>query len=693
MFSENNRISERQVFRLLTYDLLGLSTLVVPSVLGKLAGRDGIFGIALGVAAALLYLKLQAAATADCVIPFPDYLEQMLGKLWGRLIQLFYLVYLFLLAGYTAYLFADVVLISLLREESFYLVLILLLALVCYGLCGGLEGRARVYEILFWFLMLPLLLMLYFALDDVQADYWSPVFVTDARGILAGGYAVYMCMSIVFLLLFVKNYMEPQAGLYKAGRRAVLLVGGVHAVLYLILTGIFGAKALGTMKYPSVTLMSAVKISGGFLKRADAFMFAVWFFTLYALLSSCIFYGGHMLMKLFEKFMPEGGEEGRLRAAAFVLVIPAGALACGFYLRQTWAEYYEWFLWYVGTPILTAIPLLLFLCRFYKKGVHGTKIRNGVGMFLLAATAGGMFSGCGTAELEDRNFPLELAVHSADNFSQEFLKAQGEGNRMLDYSHLKVVILSRAFVENQAAMQEFLELTQAQNEIPRNTYVVVAEDAKELIQLAEAKDESIGNYLEQMFENVSEVKKREYPTVGMLYQEYENRCETFFIPYVEWDVDKAVVGKYYVWKRGAAAGIVDAETAMLSFFTQNQVEDYQLALDGGEVVSLFDAHNAVGFAEEKGAKTVTVTVHCSGEVVNCSGKLTVKEQQMLENRLEGYMNELSGQVLSSQRVDVVNSFLKLGALREWYVYYEGQEEVYEQDITIRYHVDIDWVNL
>ena len=55
MFSENNRISGRQVFRLLTYDLLGLSTLLVPPALGRLAGRDGIFCIAAGVAAGLLF--------------------------------------------------------------------------------------------------------------------------------------------------------------------------------------------------------------------------------------------------------------------------------------------------------------------------------------------------------------------------------------------------------------------------------------------------------------------------------------------------------------------------------------------------------------------------------------------------------------------------------------------------------------
>ena len=43
MFSENNQISGRQVFRLLTYDFLGMGTLLLPTMLADTAGRDGIF--------------------------------------------------------------------------------------------------------------------------------------------------------------------------------------------------------------------------------------------------------------------------------------------------------------------------------------------------------------------------------------------------------------------------------------------------------------------------------------------------------------------------------------------------------------------------------------------------------------------------------------------------------------------------
>ena len=58
MFADNQMISGRQCARLLFFDFLGIGTLLLPGYLANLAGEDGIFAIALGVAASLLYLKL-----------------------------------------------------------------------------------------------------------------------------------------------------------------------------------------------------------------------------------------------------------------------------------------------------------------------------------------------------------------------------------------------------------------------------------------------------------------------------------------------------------------------------------------------------------------------------------------------------------------------------------------------------------
>lgn len=166
---------------------------------------------------------------------------------------------------------------GLVENISFYLVLLLILLLAFYGMAGGIEGRARVYEILFWFLMIPLFLMLFAACREVKPAYWSPVFVADGKEVLSGSYYVLFCYSMVSIVLFLKEYVADRKKCVGAAEKAVWFSGGVFAALYLILIGLFGVEALAQMKFPAVTMMSRVQVTGGFLKRTDAFMFSIWF--------------------------------------------------------------------------------------------------------------------------------------------------------------------------------------------------------------------------------------------------------------------------------------------------------------------------------------------------------------------------------------------------------------------------------
>lgn len=697
MFSENNRISGRQTFRLLTYDLLGLSTLLVPTVLGRTAARDGIFAIVIGVAAAFLYLKVLKSLVPKVGGSYAQYLEQRLGKVGGALIETGYLLYFVLLAGYTAYLFGDVVLQELLREESFYLVLSILLVLTAYGLWGGIEGRARIYEMLFWFLLIPLFLMLFSAIDGVQTDYWTPVFSADFAGIAEGSYYVFLCLSVIFLSLFLGEYVEKKETLFRAASCALLLVGGIHAVLYMILVGSFGADALGTMDYPALTLMSTVQITGGFLKRTDAFMFGIWFFTLYALLNSCCFYGSSLLSGLSRNVMPKAEETARKRGAMAVVLAAVFAVSCCFYKSRACFVWYEWFLWYVATPFVVVVPLILALGRGQKRMMA---------LALCLVVPGLVCAGCNTAELEDRNFPIELAVENTDAVGAAFGETEGEGNRVVDYSHLKVMVLDRDFVENKEEMQKLLDLLEEKRELPRNTYIVVADDPEKILGLSDELGESVGNYLEEQFENVSQIKKQAYPTLGTLYKERINQVENLYIPYISDEEGKPIVSRYYVLKRGNPAGTVESDAAVLAFFTDNRMKEYQISLSDGTLVSLSSPHNEVTFRERAGQREIVVKVHCSGELFgaqknavsnrrNTAGQEQIaQEHTRMEQAVASYMNTLAEQTLSEQGIDLSGSYRRLGgAARGWYLEYQEKSGHYEEDMNIVYEVDIDWVNL
>lgn len=769
MFSENNQISGRQVFRLLTYDFLGMGTLLLPTMLADTAGRDGIFCILAGILSTFLYLKLLRYLLKGMKTSYPDFLKQKCGKICGYVLWGGYFLYFILMASYTAYLFSTLMLNGLVENISFYLVLLLILLLAFYGMAGGIEGRARVYEMLFWFLMIPLFLMLFAACREVKPVYWSPVFVADGKEMLNGSYYVFFCYSMVSIVLFLKEYVSDDKKHISAAEKAVGFSGGVFAVLYLILLGLFGVDALAQMKFPAVTMMSRVQVTGGFLKRTDAFMFSIWFFTLYAMLNSMVFYSGNLAAKVIRDC--GGYLEGKKRMLPYlILLLLVYGVAVLFYRNQQFLDRVTFLLWRIGTPFVVGVPVLLCLagrkpnrgmeerrtekCRTKKHGVEvcgkkenrdeGKKCKKNVRVLVLVCF---LFvclflQGCNVAELEDKAFPVLLNIRDQDDFQNVWLNHEYAGNKEVDYNHLKVVLIERSFLEQEAAVDNMLSVLEQEKEVPWNAYVMTTESCDRLAQTEEELDTLLGNYLEELLENTSGINQKAYPTLGMLYEERVNHLETLYIPFVDiegeqswaaaddtkkekqsatvqddtekekqsgavWDdtekeeeeqqsvmTGKPQITAYEVWKRGTAAGLVDTDTARAAFFTQNFADDYTLQLAPELYVKVDAASCRVKETEKIGAgglteQIVTVTVTGEGEIL--SGTVSASEkEQLLNTRMEDYLNAIATHALEKE-IDITNSYRNLGAdNRTWYFKYQNTPAAYEKDIKIQYLVKINW---
>lgn len=741
MFSENNQISGRQVFRLLTYDFLGMGTLLLPTMLADTAGRDGIFCILAGILSTFLYLKLLRYLLKGMKTSYPDFLKQKCGKVCGYVLWGGYFLYFILMASYTAYLFSTLMLNGLVENISFYLVLLLILLLAFYGMAGGIEGRARVYEMLFWFLMIPLFLMLFAACREVKPAYWSPVFVADGKEMLNGSYYVFFCYSMVSIVLFLKEYVSDDKKHISAAEKAVGFSGGVFAALYLILIGLFGVEALAQMKFPAVTMMSRVQVTGGFLKRTDAFMFSIWFFTLYAMLNSMVFYSGNLAAKVIRDC--GGYLEGKKRMLPYlILLLLVYGVAVLFYRNQQFLDRVTFLLWRIGTPFVVGVPVLL--CLAGEKPNRGMEERSSkenkderknhkkkVRVVVLACFLFGclFLQGCNVAELEDKAFPVLLNIRDQDDFQNVWLNHEYAGNKEVDYNHLKVVLIERSFLEKEAEVEDMLSMLEQEKEVPWNAYVMTTESCDRLAQTEGELDVLLGNYLEELLENTSGIDQKAYPTLGMLYEERANHLETLYIPFVDIegeqsgavqdDTEKQQITAYEVWKRGRAAGLVDTDTARAAFFTQNFADDYTLQLAPELYVKVDTASCRVKETKKIGVgglteQIVTVTVTGEGEIL--SGKVSAREnpanaeagntetnitntsyekmtrekEQIINTRMENYLNAIAAHALEKE-IDITNSYRNLGAdNRTWYFKYQNTPAAYEKDIKIQYLVKINW---
>ena len=115
MFAENGKISYRQLRRLYVFNLLGVGTLVIPTEIALL-GKYGFVAITLGFVMEVLFL-----AAVSKIKKW--YLK---SKTAGLVIY----VYEVLLGAFLAWVFVDLIRYSLIPDEWFAVVLIVILFII-----------------------------------------------------------------------------------------------------------------------------------------------------------------------------------------------------------------------------------------------------------------------------------------------------------------------------------------------------------------------------------------------------------------------------------------------------------------------------------------------------------------------------------------------------------------------------------
>lgn len=562
-FAQNESISPRQLYRLYVFNLLGVGTLVLPNNLAKL-GKYGFISIALGVFMAWLFMWI--------VSEVREQKKSIYDRSFGKTAHAKMLIYDFIIAIYElsqaaflAWIFVKLIRDSLIPDESFTVVLLVIMAVCAYALSGGVECRARVYEVVFFFVLIPLAAMLLFAISDVRLDY---LMIKDRVGvdfgiadIFAGAYYVFAASISVFNILFVRERTASQ--IRWSVSKAILTYSGILFLLYAVLLGSFGKYSLSEIEFPAVVLMSDVQIKGSFFKRADALMLSVWFFTLFSVLIMSLYYAvlrcenfAKNTTKVIFTFNKNQGfsnnkqlscdrqkshdeENSSMRSWCIIFVI--AIIVTLAYILESGDEIVKK---YLGFLLCIAIPVIVVL------------------------TIGLMLTGCSAVELEERCFPTLAAVDVVAVDTDEITDKEVTGKEVTDYkeyvshrddlanessgyiefyynmdksyepeyaediktavdsfeerlsqkadtNHLKVILIGKTLRNDKAAYASFMEYCKISKKFPRNTYVCIADDINDIF-------DNMGDYYEQKMNKENHEDGEPIITLGTLLDDYTN---------------------------------------------------------------------------------------------------------------------------------------------------------------------------
>lgn len=580
-FAENNRISQRQLYRQIVI------AFIAPFLLCLFRGRrnqglSGLTGTLLAVAVFLFYviflIRLGYAFANPC---------KTAGKILGRLMGIFYLVYCILGAAFLLDLLGEIVSVSLGTGVQKVWLCVIALIVCSLGTHRGIQRRGRIGEVSGGLVLVAVVLMLLLSAGQGRWEYfqemlWNSEF--SGRRILQSGYYVICAFSGLSLLPFLLEHVEKKgnSGNVKSiGKTVVLAVVTLGVLLILaelLLPAVFGWGRLRYENYPILPLLAGADLPGNVLARFDVLWMG---FLLYSLLFSVgsFLHYGHLIVE------KTGLGTGRVWIGLLVFVAMVTEVR-GIRIR----DYFEMYLGCIFVPGMLIIQIIFFIMgkkRWKKKAeLSNLKKRNRAGwgknsiniarqrkaaeglnlgnyvrrcsvVVIILGISLFTLSGCGGVEPEKRMYPLALGADIEDRKIQltygvpDLPKATGQekngedqGNaapsvsgdsfqeieqlysrtqeKYLDMGHLEILVLGQSLLDG-GRWEQVLEYLKQEPTIGENVYVFRSSNAAEAVGWGSPQETSLGEYLLGLLENNPDGSPSQAVTLRELYHEMYDR--------------------------------------------------------------------------------------------------------------------------------------------------------------------------
>ena len=365
-FAENNRISHRQLYRQMILALLAPFMLCV---FGK-GGMNGISAVA-GMIFALILLGFYVIWLIRLTPSFEDPVKSA-GAFAGRLIGIFFLIYVLMAGGYLLALLRRLVPVKLITGVSGRWIAFWAVLVCSVGTCKGVQRRGRMAEVSGGLLLGGIMIMMILCVPQAKTEYlmgeirWEELTV---RNVSQSFYGTLCAFS-------------PVAG-------GILTLGGILIGMELLLPAVLGYDRVAAESYPVLPLLAGADLPGNVLARFDILWMGFLLYSLLFAIGSLLYYGNQIIGKSHPG-------TGSFWFPALVFLISLleeegkGIL-----------DYFGWCLAYIFVPGIL-------ICQFYMfirgKGHRRKQRKRAVGVVTGILSVSLFMSGCGAAGEENVSY-------------------------------------------------------------------------------------------------------------------------------------------------------------------------------------------------------------------------------------------------------------------------------------------------
>lgn len=301
MFMENDRISLRQMRRMLMIEIFSASSLLLPSIIVRSQNGNGLIALFIGSILAFVYVAFFVWIIKKMRGSYVELINENLDKSGKFFIGVIYYIRFFLNQLFLIILFGKLIQVSVLPGYAILFIIGPILIFTFYCSINGLEGRARTLELLFPYIFIPLAIVIVLALGEIDFSNFS---VANRAGegntmhAFLSIYAVFLSYRGIEFLLFLGPQVaktETKTKIAKAAYTAAFWIVLLNILIYIITIGMFGIYSTRKTWWSALNIMQAVRLPGGFVERLDILFIVFWIFSMFCVFSAYFFYGFKML--------------------------------------------------------------------------------------------------------------------------------------------------------------------------------------------------------------------------------------------------------------------------------------------------------------------------------------------------------------------------------------------------------------
>jgi spore germination protein (amino acid permease) len=324
--NDTDRISARQVCTLLAGEILGVGFAVVPKLAVTLAWRDGFIAIIAASIIAAVWTRLAIFAVSR--YGGKDYFDacaEGFGKKSAAVLRCGFIIKTVLFMGFCLRILAHTVTETMEGQTSYFAVMLAAALCALYSSAKGREVRGRLSELLLAPMLCVLLVVLVCGIKDGRCDELLPMLNESGLVISRAVLGILLWFYPVEYVLLSLPYISSKRALGKKCALAVLISGGIMALIFALVIMRFGAAQMHSLANPVLEMMYSVNLPSSFIERQEGLMLGVLVVGMFFVISAGIHHSGMCIQQLFK-----GTSRGVVSLICAVFAVIVGLIPSGF---------------------------------------------------------------------------------------------------------------------------------------------------------------------------------------------------------------------------------------------------------------------------------------------------------------------------------------------------------------------------